>query len=112
MSLFKSKVELTPEQEEQKKFIEAILSKETTVISIEPTKMIYILTNKETYVEIDSVGIQIDGDCFTYHRQLEGKVIDMFKDLCKAEATKRRNAVRETKLQKTLEKLQTLKNTL
>lgn len=112
MSLFKSKIELTPEQEKQKDFIELILSKPSSVIEVNPTNMAYYIINADVEVEVDSNGIQIDGDCFSYSRRLPSGVIDLFKTLCKTEATKRRNERRDNKTQKTLEKLNVVKESL
>lgn len=92
MSLFKSKVVLTEEEEKVRQVVEKMLENEETLIEIDPSNMSFLLSNEKFgfYVDIDSNGIKISNHTFARDIRLESKKIDLLKDMATKEASKRR----------------------
>jgi hypothetical protein len=92
MSIFKTKLILTEQEDSILGLVKNMVSKEECLIEVDPETMDYLLSmdKLQYYLLIDSEGVQISNHDFFISRRLRGNVVNLIKDVVKTETSKRR----------------------
>lgn len=93
MSLFKSKVVLTGQEESVLEVVRNMVENQDCIIDVHPETMGYLLSLDALQYNllIDNEGIQLSNHDFFITRRLRGVVLDSLKGIVKAEASHRLN---------------------
>jgi hypothetical protein len=93
MSLFKSKLVLTGQEESVLEVVRNMVENQDCVIDVNPETMGYLLSldSLQYHLLIDNEGIQLSNHDFFITRRLRGVVLDSVKGIVKAEASQRLN---------------------
>lgn len=91
MGIF-GKKKLTEKEQLYTDIIQKMLSREDSLIEVNPDNMSYLISleSEKYYINIDSTGIKISNHDFLILRRFDAHVLDEAKDIVKVEATLRR----------------------
>lgn len=94
MSLFKSKLVLTGQEESVLEVVKNMVENQDCVIDVNPETMGYLLSldKLQYHLLIDDEGIQLSNHDFFITKRLRGVVLDSIKGIVKKEASRRVNS--------------------
>jgi hypothetical protein len=94
MSIFKSKVVLTEQEDSILTVITSMVRSKDCIIDVHPETMGYLLSldRLQYHLLIDNEGVQLTNHDFFITRRLRGVVMDKIKGVVRAEASSRINA--------------------
>ena len=94
MSLFKSKLVLTGQEENVLEVVKSMVEKKDCIIDVNPETMGYLLSldRLQYHLLIDDEGIQLSNHDFSITKRLRGVVLDNVKGIVKREVSSRLNA--------------------
>ncbi len=99
MGWFKSKLELSEEENFVVDIIKLLLANKETIIDIDPEDMSYLLSledeTRDFLLEVDSVGFKLTNHTFFMDRRCSVRVIEHIMSLMKEETSRRRKEKKE-----------------
>jgi hypothetical protein len=114
MSIFKTKLVLTEQEENLVSVVKSMLSREDCLIEINPENMDYLISieSLQYFLLVDGNGLQLSNHTFFVARRMREKVLDKIKDLIKEETAMRRRAKIEGIFSNELDLLTRINNTI
>lgn len=114
MSIFKTKLVLTEQEENLVSVVKSMLSREDCLIEINPENMDYLLSieSLQYFLLVDGNGLQLSNHTFFVARRMRAEVLDKIKDLIKNETAMRRRAKVESIFSNELDLLNKINTTI